>query len=315
MALSELERPGATYAYRICGLDVASAIELPGAIPRAGDVPAGAEVEIRLARLPEALDDAAERGPNWELAGDRLLLRVPRLARYLVTGGRRIEVELATGATPRDAAAFVLGATFGILLHQRGALVLHGAAVARSGAAIAICGRSGAGKSTLAAALCDAGFDFVTDELCAIGLDDAQRPVVEPDGRRLKLWRDTLGHLGPAAIQGPAVRDGFEKYFVAPPTALSTAPRLAAIYVLRESRPPLADGIEPLAAPDALRMLDFEAYRPSLRAKLGSRPAMLAQGAGLLRHVRVFRLAYPRDFERLRATAASLIEHWAGLGE
>jgi hypothetical protein len=60
-----------------------------------------------------------------------------------------------------------------------------------------------------------------------------------------------------------------------------------------------------------MRMLDFEAYRPSLRAQLGSRQAMVVQGAGLLRYTKVFRLAYPRDFDRLHATAASLREHWA----
>jgi hypothetical protein len=303
-----------TWAYRICGLRVASELELPGAIPVAAES-AAADVTVRLARLPEALDEAAERGPNWQLADDRLLLLVPRLARYLITGGHTIEVELAPGATAHDASAFVLGTSFGILLHQRGALVLHGAAVARAGSAIAICGRSGAGKSTLAAALCDAGFDFVTDDLCVVALDAAKRPVVAPDGRQLKLWRESLDQLEIAPRQGAAVRAGFEKYFVEPQVVAKVAPRLAAIYVLRESRPPLVDGITPLTTPDAMRALDFEAYRPAFRAKLGSRPAMLAQGAAMLRYAKVFRLVCPRGFDRLDATVASLTRHWEQLAQ
>ena len=64
-----------------------------------------------------------------------------------------------------------------------------------------------------------------------------------------------------------------------------------------------------------MRTLDFEAYRPGLRARMGSRPAMLAQGAGMLRHTKVFRLVRPRSFERLDATVASLSEHWEQLAQ
>ncbi|MGH7881159.1 MAG: hypothetical protein ACREQD_16915, partial [Candidatus Binataceae bacterium] len=70
--------------------------------------------------------------------------------------GRDVAVETEPGSTDRDAAGFVLGAAFGILLYQRGALAVHGAAVTKDGRAVAICGASGAGKSTLAAALCRA---------------------------------------------------------------------------------------------------------------------------------------------------------------
>ncbi|HEX3918879.1 MAG TPA: hypothetical protein VHW60_16200 [Caulobacteraceae bacterium] len=297
------------YAYRICGLRVASEIDLPGAIPVAGHgaVP---EVSVRLARLPARLDDAAETGPNWSLAGDRLLLHVPRLARYLITGGHSVDVELTPGATVHDASAFVLGTAFGILLHQRGALVLHGAAVARAGSAIALCGRSGAGKSTLAAALCQAGCEFVTDDLCAVEFDAARQPLVEPDGRQLKLWRESMEALDLVARQGAAVRGGFEKYFFEPKAIARDPPRLAAIYVLRESRPPRLDGIEALATPDAMRMLDLEAYRPGLRARLGSMPEILAQGVAMLRHTKVFRLVCPRSFDELDATVARLSQHW-----
>jgi hypothetical protein len=307
MSLTDL-----AYAYRISGLRVASEIELPGASATPhGD--AGTDVTIRLARLPEALEEVAERGPNWEMADDRVLLSVPRLARYLISGGHSIEIELAPGATARDATAFLLGTSLGILLHQRGDLVLHGAAVAREGSAIAICGRSGAGKSTLAAAFCHAGFDFVTDDLCVVTLDAENKPVVEPDGRQLKLWRQSMERLQLAPHEGSAVREGFEKYFVEPQAVAKAAPRLAAIYVLRASRPPRVDGIEALATPDAMRTLDFEAYRPGLRAKMGSKPAMLAQGASMLRHTKVFRLVRPLGFEQLDATVATLSRHWEQL--
>jgi hypothetical protein len=300
-------------SYRISGLAVSSQMELPGAIA----MPAHdgrADVTVRFAQVPEALHRTTASGPTWDMDGETVLLRVPRLARFLIKGGRDICVELEAGATARDASGFVLGTSFGILLHQRGALVLHGAAVAKDGRAVAICGRSGAGKSTLAAALCREGFDFVTDDICVVSPDAERRPVVLPDGRQLKLWREAIDRLDLATRQGEAVRESFEKYFIEPDSSAAAAPRLSAIIVLREARPPLKEGIESLALPDAMRMLDYQAYRPGLRAKLGSRPQMLAQAAALFGHAKVFLLTRPRGFVHIEETVAMLRERWDEFG-
>jgi hypothetical protein len=299
--------------YRISGLAVASQLELPGAIDAPG-ADLGPDITVRLQCVPEALEGAIAGGPTWEMAGERVLLRVPRLARILIEAGRHIGVELAPGASERDASIFVLGTSFGILLHQRGTTTLHGAAVARDGVAMAICGASGAGKSTLATALCDAGFEFVADDICALGLDRERRPVVLPDGRQLKLWRESIDQLDVAAArQGEAVRDGFEKYYVGAPVTAAVAPALSAIYVLRDARPPLSPGIEPLNLPDAMRMLDVQAYRPGIRANIGSRPQKLAQSAAVLRHARAFHFTRKRGFEHIEAVVGALLAHWEGL--
>ena len=154
----------------------------------------------------------AGTGPTWEMTSEIFLLRVPRLARFLITAGRDINVQTEPGISDHEVAGFVLGSAFGILLHQRGALVLHGAAVAKDGRAIAICGASGAGKSTLAAALCHSGCTLVTDDICVVGEDVNQRPIVFPDGRQLKLWKESIDRLDLAELRGKAVREPFEKY-------------------------------------------------------------------------------------------------------
>jgi hypothetical protein len=301
------------HSYLISGMHVSSELELPGAISE--HAPARPfDVSIRRSAVPLRLEGAAASGPTWEMAGESFLLRVPRLARFLIERGRDICVELEPGAKMRDATAFVLGTSFGILLHQRGALVLHGAAVAREGRAIAICGHSGAGKSTLAAALCREGFEFVADDICVISPDAERRPVVLPDGRQLKLWRESIERLDLGVRQGEAVRESFEKYFIEPQSSVAAAPRLTAIFVLREARPPLKEGIASLALPDAMRMLDYQAYRPGLRAKLGSKPQMLAQEAALFGHAKIFTLVRPRGFGHIEETVAMAREHWQALG-
>jgi hypothetical protein len=300
------------HSYRISGLAVASQLELPGAIdaPAADVAP---DITVRLQPAPDALEGGVAGGPNWEMAGERVLLRVPRLGRILIEHGRHIGVELAPGATERDVSVFVLGTAFGILLHQRGVTVLHGSAVARDGVAMAICGASGAGKSTLATALCRAGFDFVADDICALGVNSDGRPVVLPDGRQLKLWRESIDKLDLAARQGEAVREGFEKYYIGAPTTAADTPVLAAIYVLRDARPSLTDGVEPLNLPDAMRMIDVQSYRPTIRAILGSAPRKLAQSAAVLGHAKCFHLTRQRGFEHIDAGVATLLAHWETL--
>jgi hypothetical protein len=299
--------------YVISGLHVSSELALPGAIPEASPT-AECEVSIRRGTVPPALAGATANGPTWEMAGDIFLLRVPRLARFWVTSGREIRVDIEPGVTDHDAAGFVLGTAFGILLHQRGALVLHGAAVAKDGQAIAICGASGAGKSTLAAALCREGHVFITDDICVVGFDSRRQPVVLPDGRQLKLWQESILRLDLADRRGDAVRESFEKYYI-DPFASTTAepPRLSAIYILREARPPLKPGIDALALPDAVAALDHQAYRPGLRAQIGDPPQMLMQAAAMLSHTKVFMLTRPRDFAQMGGTVALVRAHWDAL--
>lgn len=301
------------HRYCISGLNVSCAFPLPGAILAPSSAATSVDVEVRLADVAERLEGGSGLGPNWDMAGEDFLLKVPRVGRFLISGGREITIGLDLDGTAQDAAAYVLGTAFGILLHQRGALVLHGSAVARGGEAIAICGHSGAGKSTLAATLCQKGCSFVTDDLCAINLDHDQHPVILPDGRQLKLWQDAIERLDLSGQRGEAVMGRFEKYFIAP-TEVSPAPLpLRAIFLLQEDRPPYQSGIEELNLADAMHALDREAYRPGLRLKMGARPQLVMQGAMMLTHVKVFRFRRPMSFGKLAETADALLSHWAAL--
>jgi hypothetical protein len=302
------------YSYRISGLHVFSQLKLPGAIPEASQAEA-ADVTIRRAAVPTTLEGAAMSGRFWEIAGEKLLLRIPRLARFLIAHGEEIDVELEPNAKEDVAAGWMLGTSFGILLHQRGALVLHGAAVASDGRAIVICGETGAGKSTLAAALCQQGCSFAADDICVIGLNGQREPIVQSDGRQFKLWQESILNLDLSERRGEAVLDDFEKYYVQPFDRITEPPKLCAIYVLREAPPQLPVGIETLALPDAVRMLDYEAYRPGFRARIRSKSDILPQAAAVFGHAKAFVLIRPRGFEYLEETVATVRKHWEALDE
>ncbi len=99
------------HEYRISGLTVASELELPGAIPACANNERP-DVTIRRAKVRATLGGATTSGPTWEMAGEEFLLRIPRLARFLIARGQDIAVQLEPDAKERDAAGVRTGDRF-----------------------------------------------------------------------------------------------------------------------------------------------------------------------------------------------------------
>lgn len=298
--------------YRIGGLTVAADMELPGVAEVT--IPAGTEqVRVRQRPVPEALLNATTRGAIWEMDESQFLLRLPGIGRFLVDGGHTLDVETAPGTDPADAMPFVLGTAFGALLHQRGRFVLHASSVASDGLAYAICGPSGIGKSTLAAALCRAGCRFVSDDVSVIELTETGRPLLWPDGRRLKLFAESIELFDLAAAQRGAVRCRVGKHYVDPPnSAIESAAPLAGIYILQDQVSPLQGGIERLPILEAAQELLNQSYRPGLVLAMRKQGNQAPMTMAILRHVPVFRLRRPRDPDRLPEVVDQLQSFWKG---
>ena len=117
------------YNYHVLGLSLTSDLELTGF--GAAELASPPDVVIRVAPVPLTLAEPIRTGPNWAMAPGALLLRVPGVVRFLLQGGRRIDCEAEPGAAPGDVAAFAMGGALGILLQQRGLVVLNAASVDR----------------------------------------------------------------------------------------------------------------------------------------------------------------------------------------
>lgn len=297
------------YCYRVAGLSVGSELELPGLIGTAPVAPP--DVMVCWRPVLPALDGATASGPTWEIAGDRFLLCVPGIARFLLTGGSEIAVEAETGTPPDDVAPFIVGTVFGILLHQRNHIALHASAVEVNGKAVLFCGPSGAGKSTISAALGGRGYPLVADDLCGITL--ARIPMVHPDGRQLKLWERAIDGLDLTANRRAPVRRRLRKYYVEPGNSVTSALPIGAVYVLREARPPHGPGIERSNAIDAALLLRRNAYRPLLVVRMGQKAEYFKAAAAIAGVAGVFHLTRRLDFDALPEIIDSLEDHWAEL--
>ena len=299
--------------YRVAGLDVLSEIELPGAIAAARQQDAAAAILVRAGQVPQALPQATARGPTWEIGGDRFLLSVPGVARFLLSGGREIVYEQDADVAPADISIFLLGTVLGILLHQRGQVVLHASAVRVGGKAVLFCGASGTGKSTLAAALAQRGFPLVSDDLCAVTAG-AGAVAVQPDGRNLKLWAQAIHKLDLAERRGAAVRDRLEKYFVEPAAVFSDSLPLAAVYALREARPPHQPGIERPNVVDAALILRRNAYRPQMVNRMGQKADYFRAATQIANSAGIFHLTRALKFDHMPGVIAQLEQHWLDIG-
>ena len=302
-------KKAAVQYFRIAGLTVGSDLSLPhmAAMTKSTSAP---DIHIRRGPVPLTLACPDSSGPSWEIAGDQLLLRIAGVARFLLQAGRDIIFEPCDHGQASDSAIFVAGTVFGILLHQRRQAVLHASAVMVGGKAILFCGASGAGKSTMAAALGNAGYPLLNDDISVIGRDEGDVPVTHSDGRQLKLWQEAADALGLIDRVGNPVRDGLSKHYVTPRSSIGETLPIGAVYVLREARPPRQSGIARLNIADAARAVTANAYRPLLVTAMNQQPLYLQAAMAISKSAGVFVLSRPKEFAGISETVDGLERHW-----
>ena len=153
--------------------------------------------------------------------------------------------------TPGAAVALVFDQLDLLLVDRADGLRFHAGAVERDGDVVVIVGQSGHGKSTLTAALVQAGWRYLTDELAAV---DASTFAVAPYARPLDLSQASLDqlHIGSADLVTGARKD---KVFPSRLGQLSAGGRVAAIVVLTGEPPEDGLLVTDLATPEAVMAL------------------------------------------------------------
>ena len=256
-------------AYVVAGLIISSEIELPELLPCPQD---GGEpdVEIRLAPVPAGLPLAVQATSEAEIADNEVLLKIPGVARYLISGGRQIRIEAETGVGAQEVRLFLLGSALGAIYFQRGYLPLHASVVVINGSAVAFAGDSGAGKSTMAAWLNAAGYPLLCDDVCVVRFAEHEIAMAYPGYPRVKLWSDALQEfeIDPRALQ----RDYFraDKFHVPVPERFWIDPvPLRHINVLQFSAAATQPRIAEVSPTNAVVLLRDNTYRYQFISGLG----------------------------------------------
>jgi hypothetical protein len=107
---------------------------------------------------------------------------------------------------------FIVSEPLGILLFQRGDILLHASAIKLpNGDGIVFMGEPGAGKSTTAAAFVKAGCNIISDDLVAIRIID-EKPYLIPSFPQIKLWKKSVEGLGYSYDEVERIVEGTNKY-------------------------------------------------------------------------------------------------------
>ncbi|MEA4888963.1 MAG: hypothetical protein VB070_05830 [Clostridiaceae bacterium] len=296
------------YGYRAYNLLFLSELEMPE-LEEAEGTP---DVTICLGSVPLQLRDCTVRTNFFQASPDEFLYKLEKTAAYYVKNGSEITIEPYMDVNAPDIRLFLLGSVFGVLLHQRGYLVLHGASVVIGGRGVLITGKSGIGKSTLAAALYKKGYAILTDDVCAVRIGADGTPYITPGFPSLKLWRDAAEKLETSTEGLEPVKRDMEKHRVSIRAGYCTdTVRLDEIYELNAY-----DGsnvkLEPVRNMAKLETLIRNTYRYRFVSAQDMRSQHFRQCAAAAGKIHVFTVLRPKDGYMLDKLADAVEGNVAG---
>ena len=293
--------------YQLFGWRVQSALPLPELLPWRGDARAP-DLIVEMGAVPLPGQDLPSFSPAIQIGSTGVRVAIPAVATFWVEAGQRVVIEPILLEDAPDIRVFLLGTVLAILCFQRGLLPLHASAVDIGGRVLLLSGISGAGKSTLAAAFSARGYRLLSDDLCALEVQEGQPLRILPAFPRVKLWRDSAEQLQVAFAGLERSREELEKYHVPLAEALFQANALppAQIVLLRTERAPEEHPPRRLVGVEALRRHDL-VHRWRLGMALGYQALIFKAMARLIAAVPVVEVARGDDLADLPGLVDSVL--------
>jgi hypothetical protein len=271
------------------GLAIQSEIPLPEA-PASGNE---TQVVIRLGKVEKPPGDPnAERTYQIDQKNFRVYWR--GVGTFLICCGSDVLVEPEPGAEEAILRLYLLGPVLGILLHQRGLLVLHASVVSIAGSAVGFLGEKGWGKSTTAAALNARGHGLVADDILAVLPGNNGKPMVQPGLPHFKLWPEAVtASFGDDANQLVRLHSKADKRIRQASVGVKQSPiPLSRLYVLDQG-----EALESVVTSPSVALLALirHSYLAHLMPSLHGVQTNFVQCARLAQQVQVQRLLRPKN--------------------
>lgn len=197
--------------YHYNGLRIKSEITLHPLIA----IPIGnIDVTIKLSKIPETLLKPVNQQATFMIEQNRVLIFIPKLARFLIENGSEITVETELGCPLQDLSPFVLGVAWAALCYQRNQNLLKGSLVEIKNQLWLLSGTSPIGSSTFGLGMQKfCGATVISDEFCSYTSTE-NGIIVQPGLKTLKLWRNTLDFFEIDTGALTKVRSELHKYWL-----------------------------------------------------------------------------------------------------
>jgi hypothetical protein len=209
---------------------------------------------------------------------------IPGLAEFNIQQGHTITYKPYNNASENDVCLSLMGSCMGALLQQRGLVVLHGNAITHDNKTCTVfVGDSGAGKSTLAARHYLQGATILADDVCAITLNAAGKPVVFPSYPQVKLWQESADLLGIPTDKLERVRTQYDKFRLPVHDRFARAPCVVEQVVeLHAEEPAVTTCVRGV---QKVLKLQHHSYRYYFLEKMGREAAYIQQLMHLAHHI------------------------------
>jgi hypothetical protein len=281
------------YCYSAYGLGIHS--DLP--LPELPAVQADADVVIRRTSVDGQKPSGAMGNASAWVTREKAFLRYEGVVSFLIRGGREILVEAVGGADEAQQRLYLLGPALGVLLHQRGQLVLHASAVSLGEFAVAFVADKGFGKSTTAAAFCAAGHGLIVDDIFAINIAPGAGPMALPGFPQLKLWPESAAKFVDNADSLPRLAPDLEKRSSIGGAGFENRRLpIRCVYILTDGD---ENRIEPLGPQSAFSELIRHSYLAHVIAATGMSELHFRQIVALASSTRIARLHRRRSLDDL----------------
>jgi len=183
--------------YSAYGLTIKSDFPLPELLPGSGEI----DLHIQKGKIQLPVLEATSikrQGVTSYFGGNNqeAYLHWPGVATFCAQDGKYLIVQPQTEEIDADYLnLYILSEALGLILYQRGYLLLHGSAVKVTGKAVIFAGAPGAGKSTMAAAFSKKGYPILGDDMVAIKITSDGQVMVYPGFPQIKIWSPTVQGL------------------------------------------------------------------------------------------------------------------------
>ena len=171
---------------------------------------------------------------------------------------------------------------------------------------VAFLARSGQGKSTLAAHLAQRGFRVIADDICLIDSTVPGPAMVVPTASWLKLWRNSLDHLGRQAEGLERVFSDDDKYRLPLETVFEPEPIRKLVFLEGQEVSSTTTEIEPVSRLEALPLLMNLTHQSYLLEATGQREENFRRCGRVLSQATAYRLIRPWGLEHLKSTVDAL---------
>jgi len=311
-----------TWNYQYSDMVVDSTLHFPELTKVISSTPAHVQIRSGPGLRPDLLDAPIDRtwtmpdGSPWttfrQLESD-WFVDFPDFCGFLLAAdGTRVTCYPQPGTGIDTVRHLILNQILPLVLSARGCHTFHASAVEVEGRAAVFSGQSGAGKSTLALDFARNGERFLSDDLVVFEKTQNGMEVV-PSYPSLRVCSDTLDQAGAGLRVAPSAEYNTKSRLLAGESLSFQNARvpLGAIYLIGAAAP--AVEIEEVKGAEAI----VELVRASFVLDASRRDYLKShfdRVADLSSMARLFRLRYPRDFERLPEVRGKIADHIRSLG-